>query len=67
MKNNGKEVSATGSVYYYNSNGSRHRLDGPAAILWYGGRIWYLKGWVYSKLKHNRLVLFSALEPVRFV
>ena len=42
-------------------NGRRHRLDGPA----FGSNSWYIKGMFYSKSCHNRLYLFSVLEPRR--
>ena len=49
-------------------NGCLHRLDGPAIALKnsYSHR-WYIKNKSYSKSCHNRLYLFSILEPRRFV
>ena len=54
-----------GSKYWY-VNGKRHRLDGPAAI-WQNGEmnLWWINDNVYLKSCHNRLYLFSILEPQR--
>ena len=46
--------------------GQCHRLNGPAVEYAYrGGKEWYLKNKMYSKSCHNRLHLFSVLEPRR--
>jgi hypothetical protein len=39
-----KEVGVNGSVYYYNSNGNYHRLDGPAIEYATGGGYWFFDG-----------------------
>jgi hypothetical protein len=81
-------VDMYGNIYYFNSqgqyhcldgpdvtfinaskewyiNGKCHRLDGPA-IVWGGGhREWWINNVNYSKSCHNRLYLFSTLEPQR--
>ena len=55
--------------WYY--KGCCHRLDGPAVIAWgkWGKEEWWIEWWinkcVYPKSEHNRLVLFSVLEPLR--
>jgi len=46
-------------------NGRYHRLDGPAIIWTIGLREWFIDGFEYTKSKHNRLVLFFTLEPMR--
>jgi hypothetical protein len=45
-------------------NGFWHRLDGPA-INFSDYKEWYIKGNCYLRYEHNRLVLFSILEPKR--
>jgi hypothetical protein len=45
--------------------GKYHRLSGPAIILENGARYWWVNNKWYSKTKHNRLVLFFILEPLR--
>jgi len=39
-----KEVSKVGSVYYYNSLGEYHRIDGPAIERANGGKEWWING-----------------------
>ena len=54
---------ATGGKFWY-VNGQYHRLNGPA----YEGInavTWWIKDKIYFKAEHNRLVLFSILEPQR--
>jgi hypothetical protein len=46
-------------------NGKTHRVDGPALIYVEGIRQWYINGEPMFKVKHNRLILFSILEPKR--
>ena len=46
-------------------NGLLHRLDGPAIEWGFGFREWWVSNKRYSKSKHNRLYLFSILEPRR--
>jgi hypothetical protein len=53
-----------GSRVWY-INGKYHRLDGPAAEWANGQKFWYILNKHMLKYKHNRLVLFSALEPKR--
>jgi len=45
--------------------GKQHRLDGPAVEIGNYRREWYINNKIYSKSCHNRLVLFSMLEPKR--
>ena len=52
---------ASGSASWY-VNGKAHRLVGPANT-WVED--WCINGQSYSKSCHNRLVLFSVLEPSR--
>ena len=47
-------------------NGKQHRENGPA-IEYADTIVWCLFGKKYSRLKHNRLVLFVALEPRRII
>jgi len=56
-----------GSASWY-VNGKAHRLDGPA-ITWANNETdeWCINDETYSKSCHNRLVLFSVLEPQRIV
>jgi len=44
-------------------NGQQHRLDGPSIVYETGQISWSINGYIYSKSKHNRLVLFFMLEP----
>ena len=65
------------AIEYYSGNkswykhGMLHRLDGPAIYLKNRNKVrresneWCINGYVYSKPKHNRLVLFSIVEPRR--
>jgi hypothetical protein len=55
---------ANGSAFWY-INGKRHRLAGPAVK--YFGRYeeWFINDQFYSNSNHNRLYLFSILEPQR--
>ena len=46
-------------------NGRLHRIDGPAAIWKSGYKEWWANGQIYLKHRHNRLALFSILEPQR--
>jgi len=55
---------SNGSKCWY-LNGKRHRLDGPAVVYNYGVKFWAINNNMYSKSKHNRLYLFSILEPRR--
>jgi len=52
-----------GTKYWY-INGLCHRIDGPAAKR-DGFLYWFLKDKFYKKSNHNRLALFSILEPRR--
>jgi hypothetical protein len=45
--------------------GNRHRLNGYAVSWRSVHKFWYLKNKNYSKSCHNRLYLFSILEPRR--
>jgi hypothetical protein len=45
-------------------NGKCHRLNGPA-IEYVNYEEWCINNIFYLKLEHNRLVLFSMLEPQR--
>jgi hypothetical protein len=60
-----KEVWAFGEICYYNSKDQFHRIDGPAVEWPNGDNFWYIYGQDYLKVEHNRLVLFSILEPQR--
>jgi hypothetical protein len=46
-------------------NGKTHRANGPALVYIEGSRLWYINGEPMFKVKHNRLILFSKLEPKR--
>jgi hypothetical protein len=39
-----KEVDTVGNVFYYNSNGNYHRLDGPAIEHANGAKEWWVDG-----------------------
>jgi len=60
--NNGFTVGIGESWYI---NGKHHRLDGPAVRWSNRDNFWYIYGQIYLKVEHNRLVLFSILEPQR--
>jgi len=45
--------------------GKCHRLNGPASISSNGDDEWVINGIKYTKSCHNRLYLFSTLEPQR--
>ena len=53
---------ADGSKFWY-KNGLWHRLAGPAIEYIIGHKDWCIKNYSYSKSCHNRLYLFSVLEP----
>jgi hypothetical protein len=65
MKNYTKKEIENGSVYYFNSENELHRIDGPAVEYLNGIRTWYLNGKFMFKYKHNKIALFSILEPCR--
>jgi hypothetical protein len=58
-----KEISTNGSVFYYNSKDQFHRIDGPAIIWSSRLKQWYMHDIIHTKTKHNKLALFSILEP----
>jgi len=60
------KVVQLGVIHYYDYNGRHHRLNGPAVIWGNGSKQWCLKGRLYSKTCHNKICLFSILEPRRF-
>jgi hypothetical protein len=45
--------------------GKHHRLDGPSCVWRDGHNYWHINNRLYTKTEHNRLVLFSILEPQR--
>ena len=53
-----------GSQSWY-VNGKAHRLDGPAGITKRNLFWWYINSNHYTKSGHNRIILFSILEPQR--
>ena len=55
---------ASGSKTWY-ANGIIHRDNGAAVIWDDGSEFWYLNGRKCTKSKHNRIILFSNLEPQR--
>jgi hypothetical protein len=50
---------------YWFINGKHHRLNGPASISSAGTKTWWISDVEYSKSQHNRVYLFSILEPRR--
>jgi hypothetical protein len=59
----GPAVEYTDGTKIWYLNGRLHRIDGPAGVWSDGDKFWFLKGRRYTKSCHNRLCLFSVLEP----
>jgi hypothetical protein len=57
-------ISKSGSKGWFVNN-KRHRLNGHAIDWADGGKEWHMNNKWYSKSCHNRLYLFSILEPRR--
>jgi hypothetical protein len=62
---NGPAVEGPSGFKTWWVNGKPHRVDGPAVIYTNGTKFWWVNGKRYSKSCHNRLYLFSVLEPRR--
>ena len=57
-------ITAEGIKKWY-INGKLHRLNGPAVKYPNWKNFWFINGVDFSKSQHNRLCLFSILEPRR--
>jgi hypothetical protein len=53
------------AIERWRTNNLYHLIVGSATDYWFKGKDWYLFGKIYNKSEHNRMVLFSNLEPQR--
>jgi hypothetical protein len=64
-RSNGPAIENANGTKEWFYNGKPHRLDGPAIEYASGNTTWYLNGRYFLKRQHNKISLFSALEPNR--
>jgi len=62
-RENGPAIELRNGIKSWWKYGKVHRLDGPAITRPDGFEEWRISSYIYSKSCHNRLYLFSILEP----